>query len=242
MILLLPLQALTIQDIINSKAVSYHPFIEGIVAQGDPIECRPLGLHKDRYFYYLRTIAGGCGSESDQVDFTLHRQDLVTDSTITVDSFTVFFHYDEGQPIVYNGEVFGADLERCDEIVQRALPLAPESFLRTISTLPQLNRHYSFRFPWKKWKGFGDTIDFSLRTEMIDEGRGGVVVNIKATSAQRGSKVVASYVDNCITHANPGGIIHFKGSKRAIILLDETCGRELYHFKTFGVHLTNGYK
>lgn len=221
-LLLLPLHALTLKDAMNSRAVFYHPVIEGVRGQGDPLEFLPLGLKNDRDFYYLMMHAGGCGSEADLAEVRLYKQDLLTDSVSHIDSFIVYFYYGKPEPRESAPSINAENLEKCDTIFKEVMPLAPEHFIKSLHTITGLNRLYNFRFKWKKRKIAGDTITLALRTEDINGGKGGVLVNIEARSQKYGKKSVASYVDKHITHCNPGGMIHFNGSRRLIVVLDET--------------------
>lgn len=120
--------ALTLKEALQSRPVIYHPVIEEMIRQGEPLEFRPLGLKHDSLFYYLQTVAGGCGSEADFAHIRLCKQNIVTDSVSLIDSFTIPYHYDENNKQIVTDSLYGKDLKNCQEIFKFCFTFSSSAF------------------------------------------------------------------------------------------------------------------
>lgn len=243
--------ATTKSELEQLKPLKYLPEVydEGFkpTYQGDPKGFYPIGLAGDSTFYYIELVSGQCCSEADQGWITLYCQNLITDSTTVVDSFSVRYSYAKtGKNIPYWTKK-SEQWKSCHDIYKDLITQAPDRFLKTVTTLPVMNRSYQFTSKAVNGVSFSImTAEMQKAPELKDMSRKRYELKDKVIVAQSaaGTKKIFTVNDNSYVQAGYGdiaGAIHFKKSKRAIVVIAFRVGW-FDPFHTIGCHLTSGFK
>lgn len=246
---------ITKEELESLSPLIYHPIIydkngnhiDSLGYQGDPSGFYPVGLQDDSLFFYLELISGQCSSEADEGTITLYCQNIVNDSTILIDSFTISYldpKTNQNDPYwLERGDYWNS----CHDIYKDLIVLAPNYFLETITSLANLKTIYTFtNEPIQNVSFHFKDIEGKVPKPVNDMGFSRYYLENLKISAKSpiGKKDIFSIKNDPYMnegHGEIAGAIYFNKSSRAIVVIDFRVGW-FDSFKTIGCHLKAGFK